>query len=71
MSEAGTWHTVGELNFELEETAFPDGLVAAGDRTVPAFEVETALLVLHGPSHEAEGVIFAPLLAVTVSVIDP
>lgn len=55
--------TVGELHLQLEQPAFPDRLVLARDGAVPAFEVERALRRLHGPGDEAEGVVFAPVLA--------
>lgn len=52
------------MNFELEEPALPDRLVAAGDAAFPALEVEAALGVLHRAGYEAERVVFAPLFAV-------
>lgn len=63
----GMGRTVGKLHLELEEPAFPDGLVFAGYGALPALEVEGALGSLHGAGDEAEGVVFAPLLAMMPS----
>ena len=55
--------TVGEVDFELEEAALPDRFVFAGNGAVPFLEVEGAGGRFHGAGDEAEGVVFAPLLA--------
>ena len=54
---------VRELDFQLEEPAFPDGLVFARDGAVPLLQVEGAGVGAGGFGHEAEGVGFAPLFA--------
>ena len=46
----------GELHFEFEEAAFPDGLVFAGDGALPLLEVEGAVVGARGFGNEAEGV---------------
>jgi hypothetical protein len=47
---------LGEDDFELEQAAFPDGLVFAGDGAVPFAQVEGAVLGARGLGDEAEGV---------------
>ena len=56
--------TIRELYVNLEEAAFPDGLVFAGNAAVPRLEIEDAGLALLRFGEEAEGVVFAPLLPV-------
>lgn len=60
---------IGELHLELEQPSLPDGFVLARDCAVPALEVKGALCGLHRPGDEAEGVVFAPLLAVILSAM--
>lgn len=54
---------VGEGDLELEEAAFPDCLLFAGDATVPFLEVHHAVAAAHGFCEEAEGMVASPLLA--------
>jgi len=61
--------TVRKLYVDLEEAAFPDCLVFAGNAAVPGLEIEDAGLVLLRFGEEAEGVIFAPLLPVVDQLV--
>jgi len=56
--------TVRKLYMNLEETAFPDCLVFAGNAAVPRLQIEDAGLAFLRFGEEAEGVVFAPLLPV-------
>ena len=52
----------------LEEAAFPDRLIFAGDTAIPGLEIEDASLALLRFGEEAEGMVFAPLLPVEDSL---
>lgn len=59
-----TLHTIGKGNFESEQTALPERLVFAGDRTLPFLEVKSSLRSLCRFCDKAKGMILAPLLPV-------
>ena len=55
-------HTIRKCHHQLEQAALPDGLLLAGDATLPRLEIQHALRVLLWPGVEAERVVLPPLL---------
>ena len=58
-------HTVGESHDQLEQATLPDCVRLSGNATLPNLQIEHTLSVLLRPGVEAEGMVLAPLLAVT------
>ena len=56
---------IRERDFELEQAAFPDGLLFARYAAVPLLEVHHAVCAAHGFREEAEGVVASPLSPAT------
>jgi hypothetical protein len=54
---------VGKCEIELEEAAFPDGLLSSWNANIPILEVNDAVELSVGFGIETEGMVFAPLLS--------
>ena len=56
---------IRECDLELDQAAFPDGLLLAWYAAVPLLEVLHAVCAAHGFREEAEGVVASPLSPAT------
>lgn len=54
------WVFIRERDLELEQAAFPDGLLLAGDTAIPLLKVHHAVGAAHGLCEKAKGMVSSP-----------